>query len=214
MQKESYKIIEGQQRTDEWFALRDGLITGSIAKKVKAAGNGYVYETIAKMTTDRPEKDLSGIEHVDRGIRLEDEARIAYEKESGEKVFEVSFIQNGKYGLSPDGLVLKDKLPKKTKKGVIKKVVEIKCPDTNNHIRYIIENKIPAEHKDQIIHAFIVVDDCDEVDFVSYDPKFKLKPLHIINIKRRDLYVDIQTTEISYQKFLQKVDEFYSQIIN
>lgn len=203
----NYKIIEGEQRTDEWFALRDGLITGSIAKKVKSTGNAFVYETLAKMTTNREEKDLSGIEHVDRGIRLEPQAREEYEKVTGEKVKEVAFIQNGKYGLSPDGVVLKAK-------GDIKKLVEIKSPDTNNHIRYIVENKIPLEHRDQIIHGFIVADDVDEIDFVSYDPKFKLKPLHIITARRKDYFVDIQTAEISYKKFLEKVDDYYSKLIN
>ena len=50
--------------------------------------------------------------------------------------------------------------------------------------------------------VFIVCDDVDEIDFVSYDPKIIFhKPLLIITVKRADLYVDIATTKIQYQKF-------------
>lgn len=206
----AYKIILGDQKTDEWQKLREGVaITGSNAKKVKGVGNAYLYETLAMMTTKRVQKDLKGIADIDRGNELEPEAREKYTKETGQLVAQCAFIENGRYGISPDGLVYK----KKQADG-IKKLVEIKCPDTNNHIRYILENKLPAEHKDQVIHGFIVVDDCDEIDFVSYDPKFKLKPLHIITIRRSDLIVDISTTRIQYEKFIEKLDQNYSKLIS
>lgn len=198
---QSYKIIEGEQKTDEWHELRNGVdVTGSIAKKVKGTGNAYLYEHLAMITTDRKPKDLSGIEHVDRGNELEPVARKEYEKATKQKVRLVAFIKNDRYGISPDGLVMK------SKEEIIKKLVEIKCPDTNNHIRYILEKKIPAEHLDQIIHGFIVCDDVDEIDFVSYCPMFKFKPLLIITARRSDLYVDIETTKIQYLKFVEKLD--------
>lgn len=200
-----YTIIEGNQKTDEWRKLREGKLTGSVAKQVKTSGNAFFYETLAMMTTVREPKQAVG-KDVDRGNALEDDARKAYEKATGEKVKECSFIENGRLGVSPDGLVLK-----KTK--AIKKLLEIKCPDSNNHIRYIEENKIPAEHRDQIIHGFLVVDDCDEIDFVSYDPRFKFKPLHIITARRKDFIVDISTTRIQYEKFLEKLDAAYSRLI-
>lgn len=205
---QNYKIIEGEQKTDEWHELRNGVaVTGSIAKKVKGTGNAYLYEHLAMITTNRKPKDLTGIEHVDRGNELEPVARKAYEKETKSKVKLVAFIKNDRYGISPDGLVMK---PKDI---AIKKLLEIKCPDTNNHIRYILEKKIPAEHLDQIIHGFIVCDDVDEIDFVSYCPIFKWKPLLIITVKRADLYVDIATTKVQYQKFVEKLDKSYSTLI-
>lgn len=205
---QSYKIIEGNQKTDEWQKLREGVaITGSIAKKVKGTGNAYLYEHLAMMTTDRKPKDLTGIAHVDRGNKLEPEAIKAYEKTTKQKVKLVAFIQNDRYGISPDGLILKPKGE------TIKKLVEVKCPDTNNHIRYILEKKIPEEHKDQIIHGFIVCDDVDEIDFVSYCPVFKFNPLLIITVKRSDLFIDIATTKVQYQKFTEKLDKSYSTLI-
>lgn len=201
---QTYEIIEGEQKTDEWQRLREGMLTGSVAKKVKGTGNAYLYETLAMMTTVRDPKQAYG-EHVDRGNELEPEARKAYEKFTGEKVREVAFIKNGRYGLSPDGLVMKGKK--------IKKLIEIKSPDTNNHIRYILEKTLPSEHKDQIIHGFIVCDDVDEIDFVSYCPVFKFKPLFIITVRRSDMMLDIATTQVQYGKFIEKLDRHYSTLI-
>lgn len=208
MDAPTYKIIAGEQRTDEWQHLRLGKITGSNAKKVKGTGNAFLYETLAMMTTERDIKQAYG-EHVDRGNELEPEARKAYEKKTGEKVEQVAFIENeeARIGLSPDGLIYKRGGKE------IKKLLEIKCPDSNNHIRYILEGGIPSEHKDQIVHAFVVCDDVDEIDFVSYDPKFRFKPLHIVTAKRASFIVDISTSQIAYQRFLNKLDESYKSLI-
>ena len=208
MTEPTYKIIAGEQKTDEWQQLRLGKITGSNAKKVKGTGDGFLYETLALMTTEREQKQAYG-EHVDRGNELEPEARKAYEAATGEKVAQVAFIESedGRLGISPDGIVYK--------KGgkLIKKLLEIKCPDTNNHIRYVIEKKLPSEHKDQIIHAFVVCDDVDEIDFVSYDPKFRFKPLYILNIKRASYIADISTAQVAYSRWLNKLDEYYKTLI-
>lgn len=201
----NYEIIKGEQKTDEWQKLREGLITGSVAKKVKGKGTEFLYETLAMMTTKREPKEAFG-KHVDRGNELEPVARAEYEKHTGEKVETVAFIKNGRIGCSPDGLIFKKK--------AIKKVIEIKCPDTNNHIRYILENKVPAEHVDQIVHAYATVDDCDEIDFVSYDPKFLFKPLHIIKTTRMQFALQIQTAHVAYNRFIKMLDENYSRLIS
>ncbi len=201
----SYTIIEGEQKTDEWHKVREGVLTGSNAKKVKTAGNAYLYEMLAVMTTNRPNKEIH-TEHIDRGNELEPAARDLYAKETKQKVEQVSFIKNGRYGISPDGIIF-------NKKREVTKLLEIKCPDSNSHIRYILENKLPAEHRDQIIHGFIVCDDIDEIDFVSYDPKFKFKPLHIIKVRRMDMLVDISLTRVQYEKFILKLDDSYAKLI-
>jgi len=208
-ENKAYKIIFGEQKTDEWLKLREGKITGSVAKKVKGTGSAYLYEMLAIMTTNRPNKEVHS-EHIDRGNELEPEALAKYAEKKEVFVATVSFIENGRLGYSPDGIVLKKKESIKS----VKKMVEVKCPDTPNHIRYILENKIPSEYLDQVVHGFAVVDDCDEIDFVSYDPKFILKPLHIITVKRQSLIVEISTAQIAYDRFLKKIDESYSKLIS
>lgn len=202
-----YKIIQGEQRTKEWRKMREMKITGSIAKQVKGSGNSFLYELLAKFLTGKKDKEFSN-EHIERGINLEPQARIVYEEITNQKVEEVAFIESesGKLGLSPDGVIFKGKN--------ISKLIEIKCPDTNTHIKYIVEGGIPKEYRDQIIHAFIVVDDLKEMDFISYDPKFKLKPIHIVTIRRIDLITDITTTQIQYDNFLKKFDETLTKLIS
>lgn len=200
-----YTIIEGDQKCDEWQKLREGVaITGSIAKKVKGTGNAYLYEHLAQITTDWKPKEAYGV-HIDRGNELEDDARKAYEKATKSKVRTVAFIRNDRYGISPDGLIMKGT--------ALKKLIELKAPDVNTHIRYILEKTLPAEHKDQIIHGFIVCPDIDEIDFVAYCPAFRFKPLLIITVRRSDMMLDIATTQVTYSKFVEKLDRNYSTLI-
>jgi predicted phage-related endonuclease len=212
MANTSYKIIFGDQKTDEWQKLREGKITGSQASKVKGTGDAFMNQTLAMMTTKWKPKEASG-KDIDRGNELEPEARKEYIKATGQKVIDnVAFIEheNGRYGISPDGIPFKGK----TFDEVVKKLLEIKCPDVPNHIKNIINNKVPKEYVDQIVHGFVTVEDCDEIDFVSYCPQFKFKPLHIITVKRSAYIVDISTTRIHYEKFISKLDENYSKLIS
>ena len=202
------KIIEGAQTTDDWHQLREGNITGSVAKQVKTSGDAFLYETLAFMTTKRKRKDLKGVKDVERGNELEPEARKAYMKETGAEVVEVSYIDRGRIGISPDGIIYKP-----ARNLYIEKLIEIKCPDTNNHIRYILTDKVPKEHIDQIIHGFVVCEGVDEIDFVSYCPAFRFKPLHIITVRRMDLVVDISAAAIKYEKFIHKLDASYQKLI-
>jgi len=204
MTEPTYEIIEGEQKTDEWQKLREGLITGSVAKKVKGTGNAFLYETLAIMLTGKLPKEARG-EDVDRGNELEPEARAEYERATGRKVRTVAFVRLGRLGLSPDGLVMEKKR--------VGRLLEIKSPNVNNHIRYIVEGRIPTEHADQVIHGFKVMEDVDELDFVSYCPEFPLRPLLIITARRSDYAVDIATAGVSYDRFLQRLDAAYLTLI-
>lgn len=203
---ETYTIIPGDQKTDDWQQLRMGKVTGSSAKKVKGTGDAFLDQSLAIMTTEWKPKPARG-EDVDRGNMLEEEARKAYEKHTGQKVLTCAFIDRGRIGYSPDAYK-----PGKGGKG-IKKLIEIKCHDVPAHIAMIRKGKVPTDHVDQIVHGFAVVDDCDEIDLVSYCPAFRFKPLHIITVKRSDYIVDIQTSLIAYNRFLEKLDVAYQSII-
>lgn len=205
-ENKNYKIQKTEQRSEDWFAMREGLITGSTAKKAKTSGDAFLWEVLETMTTPTEFEDKFLSKAVEWGVENEPKAREEYEKATGAKVEEVGFIVNGQLGLSPDGVIF-------SKKNVIRKTIEIKCPETKNHIKHILTNKIPKEHKDQIIHNFIVIDDLEEMDFVSYDPRFNYKPLHIIRVTRESLLLDITTTKIAYAKHLEKLDQNYKKLI-
>lgn len=203
---DTYKIIPGDQKTDEWQQLRMGKVTGSTAKDVKGTGEAFLDRSLAIMTTEWKPKPARG-DDIDRGNDLEEEARKAYEAHTGEKTLTCAFIDKGDIGYSPDAYK-----PGKGGKG-IKKLVEIKCPDVPGHIATIRKGRVPSQYVDQIIHGFAVVDDCDEIDFVSYCPAFRFKPLVVINVKRSQYALDIQTSVIAYARFTEKLQAAYQSII-
>lgn len=204
-----YKVIYGEQKTDEWQKLREGYITGSSGKKVKGTGDAFLYQTLAIMTSKWKPKEARG-EDIDRGNELEPEAVEEYKKATGMEVRrDIAFIQNDRIGISPDGVPYKTKFDEKN----IKKLIEVKSSDVPNHIKYISTNKVGSEYIDQIIHGFATIETCDEIDFVSYCPMYKFKPLHIITVKRSTMIVDISTARVQYAKFIEKLDQIYSKLI-
>lgn len=207
---EKYIVIYGEQKTKEWLKLREGYITGSNAKKVKGTGDTFLYQTLAMMTSKWKPKEASGVD-IDRGNKLEPEAVKEYMKATGLEVRrDIAFIQNGRIGISPDGVPHKKG---KYDENNITKLIEVKSSDVPNHIKYITTNKVSSEYIDQIIHGFKTIDTCEEIDFVSYCPMYKFKPLHIITVKRSQLLLDIATTQVAYDKFIEKLDKNYSILI-
>jgi putative phage-type endonuclease len=118
------------QRTQEWFAKRAGLITGS---RVKAIAAGTTSQTAKNLLATLKWERRNGVcaptycnDDMERGTALEGEAREQYEIDQLVNVDEVDFIIHPDYdfiGISPDGLVGDDGL------------VEIKCPaETSAHL--------------------------------------------------------------------------------
>lgn len=183
-----------EQGTAEWNELRKGRVTGTRLKQVMSATSNKLiyemiaekYETLAGYTSD----DMSA------GTLKEPWAISDYEALTGQKVREVGFISKGSdIGISPDGLIGQYK------------AIEVKSPGIAKHIEYIICDKIPAEYKWQVVHYFLVIDDLKELDFISYNPSFPLKELHIVNVKREELLEDIQKAQEKLAKFILKYNE-------
>lgn len=198
---------ELEQGSEEWLKVRIGRITGTRTKKVMQANNlGLVDELIAEMVTEQIEEFYIN-EAMQRGTDMEPIARKEYEEITGLKVEQVGFLLSDEYnwlGFSPDGLI--------NENGIYRKGVEIKCPDTDTHVRYIRQNTLPNEHKYQVHTAFIVNRDMVELDFVSFDNRFLIKPIHIINIRREEIKEELAETEAALDKFWKKFQKYYNQI--
>lgn len=203
-QNKNYQIHQLEQRTEEWFAMREGMVTGSTAERVRAKGDAYVYEVVATMITNATPSTYK-TPAMQWGEENEPKARQAYTKATGHKLEEIGFITNGRIGHSPDGAVMK--------KNEITRMVEIKCPDTKTHVKYCIEGVVPKEYMPQIVNAFVVVDDLEVMDFISYDPRAKVRPLFIKGITRDALGAEIEVAKVAYQKHLARLDAVYKQMI-
>lgn len=161
---------EVTQGSDEWLAMRCGLLTASEMKHVitptlKAANNdktrAHLYELLAQRIT-RYVEPMYVSDDMLRGVEDEFYARQAY-AEHHAPVEQVGFVTNDRWGFtigySPDGLVGKDGL------------IEIKSRRQKYQVQTIIENltggTIPADYVMQA-QTGLLVSEREWLDFISY----------------------------------------------
>lgn len=125
-----------------------------------------------------------------RGTELEPRARAFYELETGKEVKQVGFVKHDflDVGGSPDGL---------SDTGGI----EIKCPAPQTHVKYLLQQKCPADYIPQVQGSMWLCER-DEWDFLSYHPD--MSPL-LITVTRDDAF--IETLESLVTKFLEKMQQ-------
>lgn len=163
------------QKSDEWFGARAGRITASNFERVftpKTMKDSSQWEDLAIemcCASIRPDEiQWEGNRHTDRGEELEPEAREAFAQAMGLEVEEVGFVtmdDNSIVGCSPDGLIKLN--------GVYSAGLEIKCPLSKNHARYMLDNELPSAYKCQV-HGSMVVTGLRSWYFVSYCQGFPL----------------------------------------
>lgn len=197
-----------EQGTTEWLKLRLGKITGTRTKDVMGKNQQKIIdELIAEIVSECIPDEMFVNASMQRGIDMEPLARAAYIEATGLNVEQVGFCVHNSLpwlGLSPDGLIKEDK------KYV--RALEIKSPNTSTHVRYIRENIIPPEYKWQIIQYFLVGQDIQVLDFVSFDNRFSIKPLLIITVTREQLKDEIAYAKGMLLAFWEKFEKCYNEI--
>lgn len=166
------RVVDCEQGSAEWLQLRVGKITASriceamsrysIKSKVggeTAERKNYKTDMIVERLTGRSTENFVSPEMI-WGRDNEQSARTAYEMEKGVMTRQVGFILHPTLdyvGASPDSLVDDGGL-------------EIKCPKTATHIKWMLAGVVPEEHVDQCQWNMA----CAEApwwDFMSYDPR-------------------------------------------
>lgn len=179
------KIIECEQGSPEWLEYRRGIPTSSEFKRIitpvkgelSSGADGYIFELIAEQYHLGSMDELSGpaTAAMRNGLIMEPEARKWYEFVNGCEVKQVGFVITncGRFGCSPDGLVVEDG------------GVEIKCPHGKTHVEYLLNKVLPSEYKCQV-HGHMAVTGRAWWDFMSYCPGL---PEFIIRV-HRDEFTD------------------------
>ena len=157
---------EVTQGSDEWHAMRCGLLTASEMKLIltptlKVANNdktrAHVWELAAQRITRYVEPSYVGDDML-RGWEDEDLARAAYAKNYA-PVTEVGFVTSDALGFtigySPDGLVGDDGL------------IEIKSRRQKFQIETIATGEVPADYMMQL-QTGLLVTGRKWIDFISY----------------------------------------------
>ena len=158
-----FKFIDIEQNTDEWFALRSGLLTSSKLGLVMANGSNafgdpakkYAINIAIEQITGKPIPSAFTNDHMLRGHEQEPIARALYEQQTFTDVSNGGFFKSDFIGCSPDGLV--------SDSGVI----EIKSVIASTHYANVKRNGIDPAYKWQCI-GNLKFTGADWLDFVSY----------------------------------------------
>lgn len=162
-----------EQGTNEWLMVRLGKFTASDAQAIASNGKGLetlVLEKVAESITMKLKDQYTNAD-IERGHEFEMNARNSYEIDSQNKVVEVGFVElTNRIGCSPDGFVGDDGL------------VEIKCKNDVNFVRYLLDGKIDPAHEWQMQMQMYV---CDRqwVDYVVYNENFP-NPMKVVRVNR------------------------------
>ena len=167
-----YKEVE--QKSDEWKALRCGLLTGSLVSQFftlkknteisQDKFNGMVYELAAQRISNFVEPSFTSY-HTDRGNVEEIYAR-QYYNDNYAPVDECGFvtrkIDEKIVGFSPDGLIGDDGL------------IEIKSRIQKFQIETIVNNEVPAQYMPQVQFGLYVTQRkwCDFIQYSNGLPLF------------------------------------------
>ena len=188
-----------EQRTQEWFEARLGKVTASrisdvLAKPTTAAYQNYQAQIISeRLTGERAEQFVNAA--MEWGTEQEPNARRAYEFIADCEVAEEGFVDHPAIigaGASPDGLV-----------GDVG-LIEIKCPNTATHLRFLQDGKIEPKYARQMYWQMACTGR-EWCDFVSYDPRLPDKfGFRIVRQERCDK--TINELEAAVEAFLSDID--------
>jgi len=209
------------QMSDAWWELKRGVPTASNFDKVITPAEGrpsasqmdFICQLIAeRMLLTSNFSHLGPTRPMINGILTEPEARKYYEMETGNVVHEAGFVstEDGRFGFSPDGLVMTGDGPHGEKILGDCGGLELKCPEPKTHIRYLIDARLPDDYKAQVHGplALALIDDSMPFrwwDFMSYFPGL---PPFLIRVKP-DEYTQKLAHELEhfwhkYEKYLEQ----------
>ena len=196
-----------EQRTEEWFAARLGKVTASrvadVLAKIKsgesASRKNYKMELVVQRLTNKVGESFTNAA-MEWGTEQEPFARMAYEAHTGTFVKEEGFVDHPTiegFGCSPDGIVGEG-------------LIEIKCPNTANHIETVLENKVPSKYIPQM-QCQMACTGAKWCDFVSFDPRVPEDlQLFVVRVERDQEYIDAMEVEV--KQFLSEVLDLFNQL--
>jgi hypothetical protein len=211
----SRDVVQG---TEAWMEARLGKVTASRIRAVMAkprskgqdessTRRNYMSQLALEIVTGKSREPQFENWHMQRGIKLEPEARSEYELrlKGKEMVLTAGFFEHPRiprFGCSPDAIV--------GEKGM----AQFKCPIWAVHYDYrqaAKKNIVPAEYRPQVQCELACLPDKEYNDFVSYNPDFpESSQLVIVRAYRDEAYIrEIESAVIAFN---QEVDEMVAEL--
>lgn len=202
----NFTVWLDDQRSPEWLRQRVGRLTGSRAKDIldtiksgeSAKRRDYRLQLVCERLTGLPQEDGYINPEMQRGIDLEPRAFAAYEALTGELARRTGFLAHNALmvGCSLDGDVHN-----------FTGILELKCPKSATHLRYLRDGCLPKEHLAQVTHN-LWVSGAEWCDFLSFDDRFPPElQTFLARVYRKD--VDLNAYEKAALAFLDEVDRDY-----
>lgn len=201
------QIFNCEQGTPEWHESRSGVITSSNFHLTRArlksgpdkgrfskAARQYAFRLAFERVVSEPLDDTYRTAYMERGNRLEDDARLEYELSTISDVEEIGFIKKGNFGYSPDGLVGTDG------------AIEIKCFVAPDVLMPIFLDGDLGEVMDQI-QGGLWITDRKWCDFVLYIPSLAKigKEITVRRVERDDRYIaDLMKDLYEFERLVQE----------
>lgn len=192
-----------EQNTDEWYALRRGMVTASEFSTVLAHGRKkgdpsvtrrkYMLTLISDRMGGAPSDGYSN-RQMERGKGMEADALQLYHALHAEPI-RVGFVKrNDDVGCSPDAFVGDEGM------------VQVKTAEPAIQLERVLKPSLPAEHVCQVQGELWV---CERQwsDFVSYWPGL---PLMVVRVHRDE--VAIKSIELGVEMFLNEMNELMQQV--
>jgi hypothetical protein len=185
----SFTIIDAPQRSELWFTARLGRLTGSRAGDMlatiksgeAAARRDLRTQLVCERLTGQVQEEPFINAAMQHGIECEPLAFAAYEGHTGTLVQRSGFLAHNTHmaGCSLDGHIgAYDGHP--TFEGLI----ELKCPKSTTHLRYLRGGIVPSDYLPQILHNMWITG-AQWADFVSFDDRFPPElQLFIVRVER------------------------------
>lgn len=178
---------EVAQRSAAWHILRLGKPTASSFDKIvtpktaklSASATPYMHRLLAEQMLGRVIEEKSyQSEWMERGDRLEEEARKAYSALKEVEVAQTGFVtvDSGRYGASPDGLV-------GTEGGF-----EMKIPAPHTHMGYLLKPDLLTEGYGPQLQGGMLICEREWWDILSYHPEM---PPVIVRVKRNEEFIKV-----------------------
>lgn len=204
-----FRIVTTDQRTDAWRQARIGQLTGTCAAdmlaKIKtgeaAARRDLRLRLVCERLTGQSQEDVFVSKDMLRGVEKEGEAIAIYETLTGEIVRPVGYLAHPELtaGCSPDGQI-----------GNYTGIVEVKCPKSATHLRYLRSRQAPSDYLPQVQHNLWITG-AQWCDFVTYDDRFPANLRTGVFRVHRD-EAQMKAYELLVRMFLGEVDKEYEDV--
>jgi hypothetical protein len=206
----AFTVVDAAQRSPAWRIARLGRLTGSRAGdmmsttksgEASASRRDLRTQLVLERLTGTPGDEGYVSPEMRRAVAVEPHAVAAYEARTGHLVHRTGFLAHDTLavGCSLDGHV-----------GAMAGILEVKCPKSATHLKYLTAGTVPLDHLPQIVHN-LWVSGAAWCDFLSFDDRF---PPHLQTflVRYHRHAEEIATYATVVGLFLAEVDAEYARV--